>query len=176
MHNPRLLERSELEFDLPKDFFDSPLKLVLFCGKVKITDLVENDDIASFNFHTLIFAATYLMIDDKYLFAILNSSYVSSFKENNTISPCLFFLLTLEIDLSLSLQWFESKFPNYDKVYVDGIKHMMYVQFCHRMLNFACHNKCFERHFYIDFLGRAHCRKTCQICIKKDKLVQDKVA
>ncbi len=43
------------------------------------------------------------------------------------------------------------------------------------MLNFACHNKRFERHFYIHFLGRAHCRKTCQICIKKDKFVQDKV-
>ncbi len=175
IYNEWLLERSEVEFDLPKDFFDSPLKLFVFCGNVKITHLVENDDMASFDFHTLIFAATFLMIDDKYLFAILNSSYVSSFKENNTILPCLFSLLTLEIDLPLSLQWFESKFPNYDKHYVDGIKHMMYVEFRRRMLNFARHSECFERHFYIDFLGRAHYRKTCQICIKKDKLVQDKV-
>ncbi len=107
MHNAWLLERSEVEFDLPKDFFDSPLKLFLFCGNIKITDLVENDDMASFDFHTLIFATTYLMIDNKYLFAILNSSYVSSFKENNSILPCLFSLLSVEIDLLLSLQWFE---------------------------------------------------------------------
>ncbi len=78
MHNAWLLERSELEFDLPKDFFDSPFNFVLFCENVKIIDLVEKDGIASFDFHTLIFAATYLMIDYKYLFAILNSSYVSS--------------------------------------------------------------------------------------------------
>ncbi len=38
MHNVWLLERSELKFDLPEDFFDSPLKLFLFCGNVKITD------------------------------------------------------------------------------------------------------------------------------------------
>ncbi len=175
MHNAWLLESLELEFDLPKDFFDSHLKLFLFCGNVKITDLVENYHIASFDFHTLIFAATYLMIDDKYLFAISNSSHVSSFKENNIILPCLFSLLTLEIDLRLSLQWFISKFPNYDKYYIDGIKHMTYVEFPCRMLNFARHKERFERHFYIDFLGRAHCRRMCQICIKKDKLVQDKV-
>ncbi len=127
-----------------KDFLGSPLKLFLFCGNVKITDLVENDGIASFDFHTLIFAVTYLMIDDKYLFAILNSSYVCTFKENNTIWPCLFSLLTLENDLPLSLKLFESKFPNYDKDYVDGIKHMMYTEFRCRMLNFACHNENFK--------------------------------
>ncbi len=169
MHNAWLLESSKLDFELPKDFFDSPLKLFLFCRNVKITDLVETDDIASFD------APTYLMIDDKYMVAILNSSYMSSLKETNTILPCLFSLLTLEMGLPLSLQWFESKFPNYDKDYIDGIKYMVYAEFLRRMLNFASHNKCFERHFYIDFLGRTYCRKTCPICIKKDQLVQDKV-
>ncbi len=106
MNNAWLLERSEMEFDLPKDFFDSPLKLFLFCGNIKIVDFVEKDDIASFDFHTLIFAVTYLMIDDKYLFAILNSSYVCSYKENNTILPCLFSFLNLAIDIPFSLQWF----------------------------------------------------------------------
>ncbi len=106
--------KTEMEFNLPKDFFDSPLKLFLFCGNVKIIDLVEKDDITLFDFQTLIFAATYLMIDDKYLFAILNSSYVSCYKENNTILPCLFSFLNLAIDLPFSLQWFQSKFSNYD--------------------------------------------------------------
>ncbi len=164
-----------MEFDLPKDFFDSPLVLFLYCGNVKLIDFVEKDDIASFDFHMLIFAATYLMIDDKYLFAILNSSYVSSYKENNTILPCLFSLLNLAIDLPLSLQWFQSKFPNYDKDYADGIKHMTYAEFHCRMLNFQRHNECFEKHFYIDFLGRAHCRKTCKICMRKDQVMKDKV-
>ncbi len=70
IHNAWLLERSELEIDLPKDFFGAPLKMFLFCGNVKIIDLVEKDDIASFDFQTLIFAANYLMVDDKFLFAI----------------------------------------------------------------------------------------------------------
>ncbi len=55
MHNAWLLERSELEFGLH-------LKMVLFCGNVKIIDIVEKNNIASFDFHTLIFASTYLMI------------------------------------------------------------------------------------------------------------------
>ncbi len=82
IHNAWLLERSEMEIDFPTDLFDSPLKLFLFCRNMKIIDLVEKDNIASFDFHTLIFAATYLMIDDKYLVAILNFSYVRSYKEN----------------------------------------------------------------------------------------------
>ncbi len=52
---------------------------------------------------------------------------------------------------------------------------MTYTEFRRRMMNFTCHNERFDRHFYIDLLGRAHCRKTCQICIQNDKLVQDKV-
>ncbi len=135
MHNAWLLERSELEFDLTKDFFDSPLKLFLFCKNVTITDAIENDDISSFDFH-----ATYLKVDDKYLFAILNPSYVNSYKENDTLLPWLSSLLTLAIELPCSLQWFQSKFPNYDEDYVNGIKHMKYEEFRCRMLNFQSHN------------------------------------
>ncbi len=147
------MERSELDFDMPEDFFDSPSKLFLFCGNVKITDLIEKDNIASFDFHSLIFAETYLLVDDKYLFAILNSSYVNNYKENDTHLLCLFSLLTLAIDISCTLQWFQSKFPTYDEDQINGIKHMTYVGFRRRMLKFQCHKRALPKTFLHTFFG-----------------------
>ncbi len=53
--------------------------------------------------------------------------------------------------------------------------YLKYMEFRRRMQNFACHNKRFEQHYYVDSLGRAHCRETCQLCLKKDKEIQAKV-
>lgn len=56
LHNTWLLGRSELIVDLPEDFFISPLHLFLFCGNLLLSELMDDDDLSSFDFHSFQFA------------------------------------------------------------------------------------------------------------------------
>ncbi len=84
------------------------------------------------------------------------------------ILPSLFALLTLNFDLPLTLSWFESKFPFYNGYFILNISHLPYQAFRHRFLNFECHNERYQSHFFNDFLGRAHCFHTCELCLEHD--------
>ncbi len=104
------------------------------------------------------------MINDSFRLQLLKTSGTVNFRENNTILPCLYALLTLNFNLPRTLIWFEWRFPFYNTNFVSNISHLPYQAFCHRFLNFERHNERYEAHFYNDFL----CLQTCEICIEHD--------
>ncbi len=73
-------------------------------------------------------------------------------------------------DLTISLPSDFFVQPKYLLVFnfVSGISHLPYQAFRWRFLNIERHNKQYQDHFFKDFLGRAHCPNTCDICIEHD--------
>ncbi len=90
MHNAWLLEKSDLTISLSTDFFTEPKFFNIFCGTMKLSDICEDSDANNFDFHTFLFALTYLMIDDAFIFKILQTSGDVSFRSNCTILPSLY--------------------------------------------------------------------------------------
>ncbi len=69
------------------------------------------------------------MINDSFLDKLLKTSGSVNFKENDTLLPALYSLLTLNFVLPGTLCWFESKFPNYNSTFVSNIIHLPFHAF-----------------------------------------------
>ncbi len=98
-HNAWLLGMPELIIDLPEEFFESPGHLFLFCGTFPFLNLCTDNDISNFDFCSMLFASSYLMIEDSFLIHILNTISITSYKENVTILPSLYSLMIINYDL-----------------------------------------------------------------------------
>ncbi len=68
---------------------------------MQLSDICEDSNANNFDFHTFVFASTYLMIDDAFIFKILQTSGDISFRSNDTILPSLYALLNLNLGSSL---------------------------------------------------------------------------
>ncbi len=64
MHNAWLLGKSDLTIELPSDYFTMPKYLFVFCGTLTLNQICDNSDANTFDFHSFLFAASYLMIRD----------------------------------------------------------------------------------------------------------------
>ncbi len=164
----KIFEETDLTISLPSDYFTEPKYLFAFCGTLKLIELCDNRDENNFDYHSFLFTASSLMINDSFMLQIIKGSGPISFRLNDTILHTLYALLNLEFDLPLSLSWFESRFKFFSHHFVCGIKHLPYQVFGRRFLNFERHNEHYQKHFFNDFLGRGHCTKTCEICIEHD--------
>ncbi len=170
MHNAWLLRKSNLTIDLPSDYFTKPKYLFVFCVTLTLNQVCDKRDANIFDYHSFLFAASYLMIRDSFMLQMLKGSGPVSFRLNNTFLPTLYALLNLEFDFPHSQTWFESRFKFYNHVFVCTIKHLPYQAFGCPFLNFEHHNKWYQEHFFNDILGRTHCTTTCDICIEHDSV------
>ncbi len=168
MYNAWLLGMTDLTISLPSDFFVEPKYLLVFCSSLKLSHICDNCDANTFDYHSFLFAASYLMINDFFILQLLESSGTITFRLNDTILPTLYTLLNLDLALPQTLSWFESKFKFYNHNFVTGIRHLLYQAFRQRFINFERHNKRNQDHFFNDFLGRTHSTNTCDICIEHD--------
>ncbi len=167
--------KTDLTISLPSDFFVQPKYLFVFCGTLKLSQICNNSDANTFDYHSFLFATSYLMINDSFLLQLLKSSGTISFHLNDTILPTLYVLLNLNFALPWTLSWFESKLKFYNHHFVSGICHLPYQAFRGRFLNFEHHNKWYQEHFFNDFLGHAHCTNTCDICIEHDSTYYSRI-
>ncbi len=110
MHNAWLLGKTDLTISICSDFFVQPKYLFVFCGSLKLSQIYNNCDANTFDYHSFLFATSYLMINDSFLLQLLKSSGTVTFRLNNTILPTLYTLLNLDFALPQTLNWFESKF------------------------------------------------------------------
>ncbi len=168
MHNAWLLRETDFTINLPSEYFMEPKYLFVLWGTLKLIDVCDNRDANNFDYHSFLFAASYLMIKDPFMLQILKGSRPVSFHLNDTILPSLHELLTLEFNLPCSLTWFESHFEYFNHDFICRIKHLPYQVFRCRFLNFELHNERYQEHFYNDFLGHCHFNKSCEICIQHD--------
>ncbi len=122
MHNAWLLRKSDLTIELPSDYFMEPKYLLVFCGTMTPNQICDNRDANTFDFHSFLFAASYIMIRDSFMLQMLKGSSSVSFRLNNTILPALYELLTLECYFPHSQTWFESCFKFYNHDFVCSIK------------------------------------------------------
>ncbi len=74
MHNAWLLGKTDLTISLPSDFFIQPKYLFVFCGTLKLSQICDNSDANTFDYHSFLFVASYLMINVSFLFQLLKSS------------------------------------------------------------------------------------------------------
>ncbi len=160
MHNAWLLRKSDLTIELPSDYFTKPKYLFVFCGTLTLNQICDNRDVNTFDYHLFLFAASCLMIRDSIMLQMLKGSCSVSFL------PALYTLLNLEFDFPHSQTWFESRFKFYNHDFVCSIKHLPYQAFRRCFLNFERHNERYQEHFFNDFLGRANCTTSCDICIE----------
>ncbi len=135
-HNAWLLRKTNLTINLPSEYLTEPKYLFVFCGTLKLIDVCDNRDANTFDYHSFLFATSYLMIKDSFMLQILNGSGPVSFHFKDTILPYLYVLLTLEFNLHRSLNWFEWRFEYFNHDFVCGIKHMLYKAFRRSFLNF----------------------------------------
>ncbi len=168
MHKARLLKETVLTINLPSDYFTEPKYLFMFCGTLKLIEHCDSRDANTFDYHSFLFATSYLMIKDLFMLQILKGSGPVSFRLNDTILPTLYVLLNLEFDLPCSLSWFESCFKFFNHDFVCGIKHSTISSVRRSFLNFERHNERYQEHFFNHFHGHSHCTKTCEICIEHD--------
>ncbi len=136
----------------------------MFCGSLTLGDICYLNDINNFDFNKFIFAASYFMVNDSYTVSLLKTAASVTFKTNNILLPTLYIFLTLNIILPRTLALFESKFPDYNKSFVESINNLPYSMFRKRFLKSIRHNECYKSHFYHDVIGRAHCSHQCDIC------------
>ncbi len=101
---------------------------------------------------------------------MLKGSGPVSFRLNNTILPTLYPLLNHEFHFPHFQTWFESCFKFYNHDLVCSIKHLPYQVFRRHFLNFKRHNERYQEHSFKDFLGRAHCTTSSDICIEYDSI------
>ncbi len=135
MHNACLLEKSDLTISLPTDFITEPKFVYIFCGTMKLSNICEDSDVNNFDFHTFLFPSTYLMINDAFIFKILQTSGDISFHSNDTILPSLYALLNLNLNLPSTQSCFESRFPYYKTSFVSSI-HALPFAFIRRFPHF----------------------------------------
>ncbi len=140
MHNAWLLEKDDLTISLPVEFFTEPKYVYIFCGNIKLTEICDNSDANNFDFHTFLFACSYLMIDDAFILKLLKTSGNVSFHCNNTLLPSLYALLNLNFNLPQTQSLFESRFPFYNSDFISKIRDLTYQDFRCRFLNFERHN------------------------------------
>ncbi len=100
MHNAWLLRKSDLTIDLPSDYFTKPKYLFVFCDTLTLNQVGDNRDANTFDYHSFLFAASYLMIQDSFMLQMLKGSGPVSFCLINTILPTLSALLNLEFGLN----------------------------------------------------------------------------
>ncbi len=99
LHNAWLLGKTNLTIHLPSDYFVQPKYLLDCCGSLKLSEISDNSDANNFDFHSSLFAASYLMINASFLLQFLKTSGTFNFCKNNTILPCIYALLTLNFNL-----------------------------------------------------------------------------
>ncbi len=85
MHNAWLLDKADLTIHLPSDYFVQPKYLLVFLGTLKLTEICDNGDANNFNFHSFLFTASYLMINNSFLLQFLKNSGTVNFRKNYTI-------------------------------------------------------------------------------------------
>ncbi len=169
MHNAWLLGKSDLTIELPSDYFTMPKYLFVFWGTLTLNQICDNRDANTFDIHSFLLAASFLMIQDSFMLQMLRGSGSVSFCLNSTIWHALYRLLNLEF-FPHSQTWFESSFKFYNHDYVCSIKNLPYHTFRRRFLNFEHHNERYQEHFFNDFLGRTHCTSFCDISIEHDSI------
>ncbi len=98
MHNGWLLRKSDLTIELSSDYFTKPKYLFVFCDTLTFNQICDNRYANTFKFHSFLFAASYLMIQDSFMLQMLKGSGSMSLRLNNTILP----LLNLEFDFARS--------------------------------------------------------------------------
>ncbi len=74
MHNAWLLRKSDLTIDLPSDYFTKPKYHFVFCGTLTLKQVCDNRDANTFDYHSFLFAASYLMIRDSFMLQMLKGS------------------------------------------------------------------------------------------------------
>ncbi len=92
MHNAWLLRKSYLTIELPSYYFTKPKYLFVFCGTLTLKQICDNRDENTFDFHSFLFAASYLMIPDCLMLQMLKGSVSVSFCLNDTILLALYSL------------------------------------------------------------------------------------
>ncbi len=111
------------------DFWEELLRChIIYICFVVLTQF-QHFDISKFDFYQLLFAASYLIVMDSFLVLILNGCSISPFKVNSMILPTLHSLLTLNLDYLRTTEWFKSKFHHFNEGFIDGILHLMYLNF-----------------------------------------------
>ncbi len=141
MHNAWLLGKTDITMNVPADYFISPKHLFIFCGSLNIYKLCDLHDV-----NTFLFVASYLIINDSFLFNLLKTFGSVNYKDNDMLLPTLYSLLPR------TLSWFESKFPHYNTTFVSFITHLPFGAFRRKFLNYECHNERYEIHFYNSFI------------------------
>ncbi len=89
MHNAWLLRETDLTINLPSEY------LFMFYGTLKLIDVCDNRDANTFDYHSFLFASSYIMSKYSFMLQILKRSGPVSFRFNNTILPSLYALLNL---------------------------------------------------------------------------------
>lgn len=121
-------------------FLNLQIIYFIFCGSLNLYQPCDHYDTNHFDFHSFIFTSSYLMINYFFLVLLLNTAGTVSYKENDTLLPSLYSLLTLNFNLPWITEWFQSKFSNYNKSFVDSIMHLPYSIFRQCLLKFERHN------------------------------------
>ncbi len=95
MHNALLLGKTETTMNLPIEYFVSPKHLFVFCGSLNLYEICDEQDVNNFDYHSFLFTASYLMINDSSLLHLLKTSGSVRFRDNDTLLLSLYSLLTL---------------------------------------------------------------------------------
>ncbi len=115
------------------------------------------------------------MINDSFLFHLLKTSGSVSFKDNGTLLPGLYSLLTLDFFMPQTSSWFKSKFHHYNSTFISTILLLPFGTFRLRFLNYESHNERYASHFYNYYIVRAHCVSKCDICSSHDNIHESKI-
>ncbi len=96
LHNAWLLGKTDTTMNLPIEYFVSPKHLFVFCSNLNFYDICDEQDVNNFDHHSFIFAASYLMINDSFLFHLLKTSGSVNIRNHYTLLLALYSLLTLD--------------------------------------------------------------------------------
>ncbi len=73
MHNAWLFGKTDLTISFPSNFFVQPKYLFVFCGTLKLSQICNNSNANTFDYHSFLFATSYLMINNSFLLQLLKS-------------------------------------------------------------------------------------------------------
>jgi len=169
VHNAWLLKADKLDILLPELFFETADHLFLFCGTFQVRGLCEDFEITNFDFVNLLFAASYLLIDDAFFVTILDKCRIYKHTDSSSCLRMLYALLTLDFNYPETLRFVASWFPNYDDGLVREFSTLPFQEFKNRMRMLTRHNQYFQRFFYKDFFGATPDEsRRCRICSAKN--------
>ncbi len=95
MYNTWLMGKTDTTMNLPVKYFLSPKHLIVFCAGLNLYEICDEQDDNNFDYHSFPFAASYLMINDSFLFHLFKTSGSVRYRDNDTLLSALYSLLTL---------------------------------------------------------------------------------